>query len=108
MDFSYSPKVVDLQKRLTAFMEEHIYPAEAVYHHEVAENRKAGNPWQPTKVMEELKAQARAAEQGPPRGEGCVPIPAKRSFAREGGRRVAPQGVVKSGSRRHRPRCPGR
>ena len=30
MDFSYSPKVVDLQKRLTAFMEEHIYPAEAV------------------------------------------------------------------------------
>ena len=61
MDFSYSPKVVDLQKRLTAFMEEHIYPAEAVYHHEVAENRKAGNPWQPTKVMEELKAQAKAA-----------------------------------------------
>ena len=61
MDFSYSPKVVDLQKRLTAFMEEHIYPAEAVYHHEVAENRKAGNPWQPTKVMEQLKAQAKAA-----------------------------------------------
>ena len=55
MDFSYSPKVVDLQKRLTAFMEEHIYPAEAVYHHEVAENRKAGNPWQPTKVMEQLR-----------------------------------------------------
>ena len=61
MDFSYSPKVVDLQKRLTAFMEEHIYPAEAVYHHEVTENRKAGNLWQPTKVMEELKVQAKAA-----------------------------------------------
>ena len=61
MDFSYSPKVVDLQKRLTAFMEEHIYPAESVYHHEVAENRKAGNPWQPTKVMEQLKTLAKAA-----------------------------------------------
>jgi acyl-CoA dehydrogenase len=60
MDFTYSPKVIDLQQRLTAFMEEHIYPAEAVYHHEVAENRKAGNPWQPTKVMEKLKAAARA------------------------------------------------
>ena len=60
MDFTYSPKVIDLQQRLTAFMEEHIYPAESVYHHEVAENRKAGNPWQPTRVMEKLKAAARA------------------------------------------------
>jgi len=60
MDFTYSPKVIDLQQRLTAFMEEHIYPAEAVYHHEVAENRQAGNPWQPTRVMEKLKAAARA------------------------------------------------
>ncbi len=60
MDFTYSPKVIDLQQRLTAFMGEHIYPTEAVYHHEVAENRKAGNPWQPTKVMEKLKAAARA------------------------------------------------
>jgi acyl-CoA dehydrogenase len=50
---------VDLQKRLTAFMEEHIYPAEAVYHHEVAENRKAGNPWQPTKVMEQPRPRPR-------------------------------------------------
>jgi len=61
MDFSYSPKVVDLQQRLTAFMDEHIYPAEAQYHHEVEANRKAGNAWQPTQVMEELKAKARAA-----------------------------------------------
>ena len=61
MDFSYSPKVVDLQQRLTAFMDEHIYPAEAVYHAEVEANRRAGNAWQPTRVMEELKAKARAA-----------------------------------------------
>ena len=62
MDFTYSPKVVDLQERLTAFMDAHIYPAESVYHHEVADNRKAGNPWQPTQVMEELKAKAKAAD----------------------------------------------
>src|SRR5690606_12509032 len=61
MDFSYSPKVVDLQERLKAFMDEHIYPAERVYHDEVDANRAAGNVWLPTKVMEELKAQARAA-----------------------------------------------
>ncbi|HPU19361.1 MAG TPA: acyl-CoA dehydrogenase family protein [Alicycliphilus sp.] len=61
MDFSYSPKVVDLQQRLTAFMDEHIYPAEAVYHAEVEANRRAGNAWQPTRVMEDLKAKARAA-----------------------------------------------
>ena len=61
MDFSYSPKVIDLQQRLTAFMDEHIYPAESVYHAEVDANRAAGNAWLPTKVMEELKAKARAA-----------------------------------------------
>ena len=62
MDFTYSPKVIDLQERLTAFMDAHIYPAESVYHHEVADNRKAGNPWQPTQVMEELKTKAKAAD----------------------------------------------
>ena len=31
MDFEFSPKVKDLQKRVTAFMEEHIYPNEAKY-----------------------------------------------------------------------------
>ena len=55
MDFTYTPKVVALQQRLSAFMDAHVYPAESVYHHEVAANRKAGNAWQPTEVMEELK-----------------------------------------------------
>ncbi|GEM_PF-4457474 len=31
MDFTYSPKVVGLQKRLMAFMDTHIYPAESRY-----------------------------------------------------------------------------
>ncbi len=61
MDFSYSPKVIDLQRRVSAFMDEHIYPAEGVYHDEVDANRAAGNVWQPTRIMEQLKARARAA-----------------------------------------------
>jgi len=61
MDFDYSPKVRDLQKRLTAFMDEHIYPNEEVFDREVAANRAAGNPWVPTAIIEQLKDKARAA-----------------------------------------------
>ncbi|MCE9657737.1 MAG: acyl-CoA dehydrogenase family protein [Burkholderiales bacterium] len=61
MDFDYSPKVRDLQKRLSAFMDEHIYPNESVFDEEVAANRARGNPWIPTAVMEQLKEKARAA-----------------------------------------------
>ena len=57
MEFDYSPKVKDLQKRVTAFMEAHVYPNEQRFHDEVAE----GDRWQPTRVVEELKAKARAA-----------------------------------------------
>ncbi|HEU0201629.1 MAG TPA: acyl-CoA dehydrogenase family protein [Burkholderiaceae bacterium] len=61
MDFEYSPKVKDLQKRVTAFMEEHVYPAEARFEAEMDRFRAAGNPWQPAPVMEELKAKAKTA-----------------------------------------------
>ena len=61
MDFDYSPKVKDLQKRLIAFMDQHIYPNEDVFHAEVEANRAKGNPWVPTVVMEQLKEKARAA-----------------------------------------------
>lgn len=61
MDFDYSPKVKQLQARLTAFMEQHIYPNEARFHAEIDANRAAGNAWIPTKVMEELKLKAREA-----------------------------------------------
>ncbi|HEV2612241.1 MAG TPA: acyl-CoA dehydrogenase family protein, partial [Noviherbaspirillum sp.] len=62
MDFQYSPKVQELQKRLIAFMDEHIYPNEAKFHHEIAENRRKGDAWVPTVLMEELKKKARAAD----------------------------------------------
>jgi len=59
MDFDYTPKVKQLQAKLTAFMEQHIYPNEARFHEEIAANRAAGNAWVPTRVMEELKELAR-------------------------------------------------
>jgi acyl-CoA dehydrogenase len=61
MDFEHSPKVVDLAARLSRFMDENVYPAEPVFAAEVDDNRKRGDPWIPTKVMEGLKAKARAA-----------------------------------------------
>jgi acyl-CoA dehydrogenase len=60
MDFSHSDKVRDLQERITAFMDKYVYPAEPIFHRELEENRRAGNPWQPTKIVEELKAKAKA------------------------------------------------
>src|SRR6516225_10082660 len=41
-------------------MDAHVYPAEARFEEEVHRNRLAGNAWQPTAVMEELKRKARA------------------------------------------------
>jgi acyl-CoA dehydrogenase len=61
MNFEYTQKVKDLQKRLLAFMDEHIYPNEHRFHEEVEENRRNGNPWVPTKIIEELKPKAREA-----------------------------------------------
>ena len=61
MEFDYSPKVKDMQAKLLAFMDEHIYPNDARYYEEVAANRAKGNPWIPTKIIEELKPKARAA-----------------------------------------------
>jgi acyl-CoA dehydrogenase len=60
MDFSYSEKVRELQRRLSAFMDEHIYPAERLCDAEVDKNRRDGNPWRTSQVMEDLKRKARA------------------------------------------------
>ncbi len=61
MDFNYTPKVKELQARLLAFMEAHVYPNEARFFREIAENRAKGNAWIPTAIIEELKPKARAA-----------------------------------------------
>jgi acyl-CoA dehydrogenase len=54
--FEFSDKAKDLERRLRAFMDEHVYPNEQRFQEEIERNR-----WQPTKIVEELKAKARAA-----------------------------------------------
>jgi len=61
MDFNYSPRTIDLQTRLRAFMDEHIYPAETAVLDELAANTAAGKRWTPLAVIEQLKPKARAA-----------------------------------------------
>src|SRR5437763_1785265 len=56
MEFEYSPKVQDLQKRVSSFVEEHVYPNEKVYYSQIAEDR-----WRPVPIIEKLKPVARAA-----------------------------------------------
>ena len=57
MDFDYSPKVIELQDRLRVFMDAHVYPVEQRFDDEVGQ----GDRWQPTRLIEELKAKAKAA-----------------------------------------------
>ena len=58
MDFSYSRKTEALRRRVLDFMDDAVYPAEAAYAEQLA---AAGDRWETPPVMEELKAQARAA-----------------------------------------------
>src|SRR5579864_125121 len=58
MTFAPSENVRNLQSRVSAFMEQYVYPNEDRYEREVSE----GDRWQPIALIEELKAQAK--EQG--------------------------------------------
>ena len=57
MNFEFSEKTKELERRLLAFMDEHIYPNEQRYYDEIERNR-----WQPTRIIEELKPKARVAK----------------------------------------------
>jgi acyl-CoA dehydrogenase len=61
MDFSYSPRTQDLQTRLSAFMAEHVYPAEGRWWAEIEANTAAGKRWSPLDTIESLKPKAQAA-----------------------------------------------
>ena len=56
MHFEFSEKAKDFQRSLAAFMREYIYPNEQRFYDEIERER-----WSPTRVIEELKPQARAA-----------------------------------------------
>jgi len=61
MNFDYTPKVREMRERLLAFMTARVYPNERRYREEVESNRANGNPWIPTRIVEELKVEAQAA-----------------------------------------------
>ena len=56
MDFEFSDRCNELRGRLLAFMDEHVYRAEAVYEDQL---RASGDPHFHPPVMEELKERAR-------------------------------------------------
>ncbi len=60
MNFEFSPEVRELQGRVQAFMDKHVYPNELRFLSEIEANRNKGNAWIPTKIIEELKPKARA------------------------------------------------
>jgi acyl-CoA dehydrogenase len=54
VDFAYSDKVLALRAELSAFMDAHVYPAEAVFQEQLGEGR-----WRQPPIIEDLKARAR-------------------------------------------------
>jgi acyl-CoA dehydrogenase len=59
MDFGYDARTEEFRKRLQAFMDERVYPAEPVFAAQARANAQAGQPWQRPAVVDELKADAR-------------------------------------------------
>jgi acyl-CoA dehydrogenase len=57
MQFEFSDKVKALQKKLQAFMDEHVYPNEKRFENETQQ----GDRWKPSRIIEELKPKARTA-----------------------------------------------
>lgn len=56
MNFDYSEKTRQLQKRLAEFMQEHVYPNEQRYQDDL----RNGDRWHPLELIEETKEKARA------------------------------------------------
>ncbi|MBY6350506.1 acyl-CoA dehydrogenase family protein [Rhodococcoides corynebacterioides] len=57
MDFSFTDRCLDYRERLLAFMDEHVYPAEAVYEQQI---RESGDPHHQPAILEDLKSEARS------------------------------------------------
>ncbi len=56
--WSASPRSEELAARITAFMDEHVYPAEPVFGRQL---EAASDRWEPLPIMADLKAKAKAA-----------------------------------------------
>ncbi len=57
MQANLSERAIALQHQLLQFMDDYIYPNEALFEEQV----KAGDPWEPPAILEQLKAEAKKA-----------------------------------------------
>ena len=55
MDFEHSPRAKELVKKLSAFMDDNVYPNEALYHEQIEEDR-----WGHPPILQEMTAKAKA------------------------------------------------
>ena len=58
MDFDYSPKVQDLRKKVSQFMDEHVYPNEQTFEDQL---NSGPDRWQIPPIIEEIKEKAKSA-----------------------------------------------
>ncbi len=58
MDFDFSPKVQDLRKQVSQFMEDHVYPNEKTFEDQL---NSGPDRWQIPPIIEELKEKSKAA-----------------------------------------------
>ena len=58
MDFDFSPKVQDLQKQVSQFMEDYVYPNEKTFEDQL---NSGPDRWQIPPIIEELKEKSKAA-----------------------------------------------
>ena len=60
MQLEFSDRSKDLQIRIAKFLDDHIYPAEAIYAEQMAEFTEQGNRWQIPQIIEDKKEIAKS------------------------------------------------
>jgi len=60
MDFRHSDRSLQVQATAQAFLDEHVYPAEAEFEHQAEANRAAGDPFRTPALLGPLKEVARS------------------------------------------------
>ena len=60
MSFEFSDRSKDLQLRISKFLDDHIYPAEAIYAQQMEEFTQQGDRWQIPQIIEDKKEIAKS------------------------------------------------
>ena len=60
MGFEFSERSKDLQLRISKFLDDHVYPAEAIYAQQMEEFTQQGDRWQIPQIIEDKKEIAKS------------------------------------------------